>query len=726
MKKNTEKQENQNFNNIPDELKELKQWVLWKKEKRKGKLTKVPYQPTGNMAQSNNPKTWTDFNTAVKAFNNGKYNGLGFVFASDDGITGIDIDPLKDKQGNHLSTIIDEDGKIVNEEARKIVDTFNSYTELSQSKNGVHILIYGEKPPDTRFKKTLKDKYFEIEVYNQGRYFCVTGETIGGYTTINDRQKELKTLCNSLLAKNKQQKTTNNQTTTGTTTTNDVDTVLQKAISSKHGNKIKSMLNGNLEEHGSPSERDQSLCNHLAFYTKDSTAIDQIIRSHPVYREKWDEKHFSDGTTYGKATIDKAIKDVSDQNNQKKQSTHTPSKVTKYEILDQLISEGNYYFRYNEISKTLEATKDGKPIDLKIAIADLSYTLEAEYGIKNVSHNKISEILLADRYCERFNPVNDFLSKIPEWNGKNNFKELMQYIRLPNDESPQFFEVMLRKTIIRAIRCATEPKYYNRLVTNLHGPQDTGKSSFISWLIPYPELYTSENIDLNDKDSFLMLAQNIIISLEELDQLHKSELAKLKAFISRDQVKIRLPYGRYTEKFNRIATLFGSTNQSEILADVSNTRWVFLKTISFDWKQYTANISPWDLWGEAMYYYNQNPENGELTDEEKQIRDNRNDTQFLESTDEREMLLKHFSEEEPAQPFTASEIKQLLESKYYPTKFNSKQIRRELHRMYGKPDRKTVKGRTGRFYFLQTDLEHEKKYFDYKSQQIKDDDGIPF
>jgi hypothetical protein len=33
------------FESIPDELKELDQWVCWRIEKRNSKLTKVPYNP---------------------------------------------------------------------------------------------------------------------------------------------------------------------------------------------------------------------------------------------------------------------------------------------------------------------------------------------------------------------------------------------------------------------------------------------------------------------------------------------------------------------------------------------------------------------------------------------------------------------------------------------------------------------------------------------------------
>ncbi|MFQ6341273.1 hypothetical protein ACLNAL_33815, partial [Bacillus sp. AF62] len=63
-----------NFNEIPTELKALPQWILWRKGKKDGKATKIPYQVTGEMAQANNRRTWSTFATAVKFYLEGNYD----------------------------------------------------------------------------------------------------------------------------------------------------------------------------------------------------------------------------------------------------------------------------------------------------------------------------------------------------------------------------------------------------------------------------------------------------------------------------------------------------------------------------------------------------------------------------------------------------------------------------------------------------------------------------
>jgi primase-polymerase (primpol)-like protein len=716
-----------NENNIPNELKKLKQWVLWKKVRKNGKLTKEPFQTTNKHAKVNDPTTWTDFETA-KAANNGNFNGIGFMFAEDDGFTGIDIDAIKDKDGNQITKII-ESGKIVNDFAQKIVDQFASYTEITQSGNGLHIIIYGKKP-EKGCKKVLKEKECEIEMYSQSRFFVMTGNVFNN-RPIQKKQNELLKLHNEVFGSNGQ---VPKQSTTNHNNNNvDIKMVYERINRSKQANIIQNMLNGGKAgKDWSFSERDQSLCNHLAFFSnKDPYIIDQIIRNNPVYRKKWDNPHYEDGTTYGQETINKAlqIKDEydpsynSDKNLKKEQkskkSSETTDKKNKWQILTEVLEQFSVKLKFNELTKVLEATRDGEKTELKLLTADIMEKMESYTEVPNISTNKINEMLLSSRYCEKYNPVNDFIKSIPQYNGKNNFDELMDYIHLPGDESREFFKSMLKKHFIRALKCAIEKEYTHRMVLNFHGPQEIGKSLLIEWFIPIKTLFNSENIDLNDKDTHLALGQYLFISLEELDQLNKRELSKLKAFISKGEIKKRLPYGRFTEQFPRIATFFGSTNKTDILADVQNSRWIFLKVKSIDYVKYMKNLNPWDLWAEAYQEYKQNPEAGELTAEEKQERDKRNDQEFLEDTNEREILLKHFSEEEPTQGYTAVEIQRLIEFNNYPVRINSYQLRRELHRLFGEPELKKIKGRTGRFYFLNTDLKDHTESYENKFKDGK-------
>ena len=168
---------------FPQTLKQLRRWILWRLEIRDGAQTKVPYRIDGLRASITNPNDWTDFETACRAFDPAKYNGLGFILKREDNIVCIDLDGC-----------IGDDGQIC-DEAFNIVRILNSWTEVSQSGKGLHIFVRGTKPTD---KCKVKPREFEsLEVYDSDCYIALTGNHLPNTPLeIIDRQGNL----NALLA----------------------------------------------------------------------------------------------------------------------------------------------------------------------------------------------------------------------------------------------------------------------------------------------------------------------------------------------------------------------------------------------------------------------------------------------------------------------------------------------------------------------------------------------
>ena len=246
---------------------------------------------------------------------------------------------------------------------------------------------------------------------------------------------------------------------------------------------------------------------------------------------------------------------------------------------------------------------------------------------------------------------------------------------------------------------------------------------FFRWLVPN-EIYNEEPINPADKDSILALSRYLIINLEELDSLNKKDVSKLKAFISRGDVTKRVAYGRHEEKFTRISSFVGNTNKSDILADETNTRWIIVKVKKFNWKAYTKEIDPLQLWSQAIHEMKLGPESGELNIAEKGERELRNNQQFLETTQEREILMKYFDEGEDL--MTATDVKILIERKIPNIKINLNQLVRELRRVHGESELDRVGGKVGRYYKLKNSFipDYADMHGDFKAVQSKDE--LPF
>lgn len=284
---------------FPPEPKKYRQWVLWRLEKtREGKFTKVPYNLAGWKASHADSRTWAHYEPACRKYlaNSHKYNGIGFVFSDEDPFTGTDLDHCTDESGN-LTPL-----------ALLILQELDSYAEWSPSGEGIHIFTKAKLPHQGHKKQDLG-----IEMYDQLRYFTVTGNHVGSTPlSINARQRQQKYLHRIFFG----------APTPGTSPrialpplTLSEEAIVAKASSARNGkgDKFKRLYSlGDKSEYGGrswdDSAADMALCTILAFWCcGDAAMIDKIFRNSRLMRNKWDERRGKRGT-YGNMTIQAAIK----------------------------------------------------------------------------------------------------------------------------------------------------------------------------------------------------------------------------------------------------------------------------------------------------------------------------------------------------------------------------------------------------------------------------------
>lgn len=286
------------YEKIPEELKALPCWICWQgvPDDESGKLRKIPVNARdGTAAKSNDPSTWTDFNTAVSASLN--FSGIGFVFDGKSGYFGVDLDGIGDSLEQFMKGVTDNI-------AGEFIHTLQSYTEISQSGHGIHIICRGSLPAGGRRKNS-------VEMYESGRYFIMTGNAITDYG-ITDCTDSIKALHEKYIGGGSAPVTKKPSAVTpssGNIPSGNIGELLEKARRSKQGDVFSDLMAGNFENHyKSHSEADIALCNMLAFWLgRDAGAIDSAFRSSGLMRDKWDRNQ--SGSTYGALTIQKAIAD---------------------------------------------------------------------------------------------------------------------------------------------------------------------------------------------------------------------------------------------------------------------------------------------------------------------------------------------------------------------------------------------------------------------------------
>lgn len=241
--------------NIPQELKDLNAWVCWRYENINGsdKPTKPPYNAkTGNKASVTDPSTWCSFNDAIKCLaNGGDYCGVGLVFTDRDKYSIIDLDKA---QGEILAR------------QQKIAAEFDSYSEVSPSGYGLHIIVKGKVPTGKR-----KDC---VEIYSNLRYATFTGNVYKN-KPIADCQDKLTKLWEELGTEKNVIQSSINEDEKYTD-----EEIIEQCRNAINGEKFNRLYNGDWRsKYPSQSEADLALVNIIAYYTKNRNQIIRLFRS---------------------------------------------------------------------------------------------------------------------------------------------------------------------------------------------------------------------------------------------------------------------------------------------------------------------------------------------------------------------------------------------------------------------------------------------------------------
>lgn len=285
---------------IPDELKKLPQWVGWSWKKIVGKdgnvqKTKVPYDlKTGRAASHSDSSTWASYEETKG------HDLIGFVFSENDPYVGIDLDKCI------------EDGE-VSPEAERIVRSFSSYSEISPSGTGIKIFVRGKLPG--RSRRSAKKN---IEIYDQNRFFTVTGNVYSSYSgPIARGTSSLKSFYEKTFPETVEpEKNGRGSSVSGIVrdaiTNRDLtdEDVLSLAVRARNGEKFERLYSGDWEGigYGSHSEADLALCSMLAFYCgPDPERIEEMFSGSDLSRGKW-----FDRPQYRKTTITKALSDMTE------------------------------------------------------------------------------------------------------------------------------------------------------------------------------------------------------------------------------------------------------------------------------------------------------------------------------------------------------------------------------------------------------------------------------
>lgn len=570
-------------------------WGVWRFEKDpKGNNTKIPYSVKYNgKARTSEPNDWDSFACSERALKEGKYNGIALCFYN--GLCGIDIDGLE----GHTAD---------NPEAQNILELFkDTYIESSPSGKGYHILFKCEleKLPTEVLdgKKKLSSQYYsknphnKLECYVSGltnRYFTYTGNMVSANSTVTDQTEQFLYFLEKYMRKEEK------KVMDASTINNELLSIMSSA---KNGDLFKALYyNGDTTAYGDDnSTADQSLCNILAFYLQgNAEQINTYFRNSALYRPKWER------ADYRSSTINNAIRKCNGEyykpkktNNSHKHnvavvpgSSSSGSGGDGYvrnpkngniiytaEYLVDYLKSQNRSIRLNVITKEYDI-KGFKGENTEFLTGNLSNILWNEMrhidGLSGATRDNIEATISLIASRNAYNPVIELLNSVT-WDGKDRIEELYDILCLEIDDTDS--KNIIKKWLMQCI-CLLHNKIDEPFgaegVLVLTGEQGIGKTSFFRKLALQPEFFKEGiTLNFNDKDTFIQGTSCWIGELGEIESTFKTDVEKLRSFITKGVDEFRLPYGRVSTKSPRRTSYCGTCNSSRFLIDELGNRRYF-------------------------------------------------------------------------------------------------------------------------------------------------------
>lgn len=306
-----------------------------------------------------------------------------------------------------------------------------------------------------------------------------------------------------------------------------------------------------------------------------------------------------------------------------------------------------YKFRYNEVLGKLEYKRvNGKVWKYITDFKENSILREIQKAKVRCSINSLRNLLHSD-FCEMYDPFKDYFENLPEYTGdKDYIEELALTITTTKQD---LWKECFKKWFVAMVACVLDEKQINQTVIVFSGKQGLGKTTWIEKLMPreLKQYIFSGTVNPNNKDTLIHLAECMLINLDELENLNRTEIGSLKELITKTHIRMRKAYGHNNENMPRRASFAGSVNTAQFLNDTTGSRRFLCFELENIEYQHQVDINL--CYAQALKLYKDGFRHWFNQEEIKDI--NANNEQYQLMSPEEELLLTWF---EPATRETAN------------------------------------------------------------------------
>ncbi|TXH16245.1 MAG: hypothetical protein E6R03_05765 [Hyphomicrobiaceae bacterium] len=589
------------FAAIPSFFKQFKSWCLWAGDK-------VPLGLNGAGISTTKPETWLSFDDAEAEFVTSKQaRGLGFVFSKESGLVGIDLDDCFKAPGE------------LKKWAKQVLELFSdnqAYVETSPSGKGLHIIVTGSKP-GSRCKKILMNKegkrIGEIEMYDSGRYFTMTGRVMNPYTIPGPQQEAIDAIYHKILdpvegeTEGEKKASPGGEARENVTRKDvlfDLDSILQVISKSSQQDKFNLLYRGPLEAALKEYGDDHSRCTYaftgiVAFYTDNFTLCDQLFRSSCLHTEKW----APNGSATGAAKIGKWARLGEAQF--RRQRTQYVSQGEIYDPQAGRTDPTSDFGALSQSEKEKILEKGRKDFDKYISLvfenwvdarcdlfteslflkgtkgnwspAFTKQNLGALRGYCQMLGKKYQKTKIEDYLCSYTAGLEPkLLIDVPTWDGTDRIAQMADCLEFEEESvTTGVFEDLLKDWLSKMWGKIFQPEQVQNRCIILSGGQGIGKDVWVQSLLCGLGHYLSDfTLPGNAKETEIgiVMASSAVMFISEFDKTGDIGVGTLKDLITKPRFTQVRKYDRDATSAPNRCSIIGACNPDNILRDATGNR----------------------------------------------------------------------------------------------------------------------------------------------------------
>lgn len=265
----------------------------------------------------------------------------------------------------------------------------------------------------------------------------------------------------------------------------------------------------------------------------------------------------------------------------------------------------NSFFDYTEYNDDI----------IKDIEEDYLYMEAEKYFEHSISRQNLKTAFQTYVYDNKYNPITEYLDNLKgKWDGEKRLETfIIKALEADDNKINRFFT---KTWMIGAVKRAYEPGCQFDCVLALQGGvQGSGKTSLIRRIALDKYYKTFSADEFKNKDCIDKMNKSWISVLDEFDKFNDKEVADLKCKITEKKMSCRKSYGHNTEDYSVHWVYAATTNADDFLCDLTGDEyerryWIIeckKKTVDSKVNDLLTDEYVYQLWAEAVHYYDENP-----------------------------------------------------------------------------------------------------------------------